>query len=150
MMITTRAAKSEDEAWLFELHEDAHRELVEAAYGPWIREQQLEFFRPLFDDHEVYIIELAGTPVGSLYLGTRDGDTWLELIEVSSSRQNKGIGAAALGWVIVKSARVGRGVLLQVHRMNGAAKRMYEREGFIEVGQTETHDLLRHALPEHR
>ena len=41
MMTTTyRPAVLADEPWLFQLHEDAHRELVEKAYGPWVVEQQ--------------------------------------------------------------------------------------------------------------
>ncbi|AOP53744.1 hypothetical protein BLSMQ_2036 [Brevibacterium aurantiacum] len=35
-------------------------------------------------------------------------------------------------------------MLLQVHKFNAGAKRLYEREGFVEVGETETHHLLRH------
>ena len=35
--------------WLYRLHEQAHRELVERAYGPWEEGQQRDFFRPLRD-----------------------------------------------------------------------------------------------------
>ncbi|WP_157432288.1 hypothetical protein, partial [Agromyces italicus] len=79
MTITTRMATVTDEGWLFQLHEDAHKELVEAAYGPWIVVQQQEFFRPLVDDHDVFILEQDGSAVGAVYLGIRDEDTWLEL-----------------------------------------------------------------------
>ncbi|MDQ0576539.1 GNAT family N-acetyltransferase [Agromyces albus] len=143
MTITTRPATPADEAWLFQLHEDAHKDLVEAAYGPWIVAQQHEFFRPLVDDHDVFVLESDGSDVGAVYLGMRDGDTWLELIEVAPSRQGEGIGTAALGWVVEESAKTDRGTLLQVHKVNEGAKRLYEREGFAEVGMTETHHLLR-------
>lgn len=144
MTISTRAATSEDEAWLFQLHEDAHKELVEAAYGPWVAAQQQEFFGPLVKSHDVFVLESEGFEVGALYLGRRQEDTWLELVEVAPARQGKGIGAAALSWVVEQSAKAGRGTLLQVHKVNARAKRLYEREGFVEVGATETHHLLRH------
>ncbi|WP_022887751.1 GNAT family N-acetyltransferase [Agromyces italicus] len=144
MTITTRMATVTDEGWLFQLHEDAHKELVEAAYGPWIVVQQQEFFRPLVDDHDVFILEQDGSAVGAVYLGIRDEDTWLELIEVTPARQGEGIGAAALSWVVEESVKAGRGTLLQVHKVNEGAKRLYEREGFTDAGTTETHHLLRH------
>lgn len=144
MTISTREATEADEQWLFQLHEDAHRDLVEAAYGPWIVSQQQEFFRPLVDDHEVFVLEEDGIAVGSLYLGTQGDDTWVELIEVTPSRQGEGIGAAALRWVVERSAKSGRGTLLQVHKVNVDAKRLYEREGFADAGATETHHMLRH------
>ncbi|WP_350270729.1 GNAT family N-acetyltransferase [Brevibacterium sp. CBA3109] len=144
MTISTRAATYEDEAWLFQLHEDTHKELVEAAYGPWLVAQQQEFFGPLIEGHDVFILVSEGADVGALYLGRREEDTWLELIEVTPARQGQGIGAAALTWVVEQSAKADRGVRLQVHKVNARAKRLYEREGFAEVGETETHHLLRH------
>ncbi|MDN5743074.1 MAG: GNAT family N-acetyltransferase [Yaniella sp.] len=144
MTISIRAATYKDEAWLFQLHEDAHKELVEAAYGPWVTVQQQEFFRPLVEDHEVFVLELEGVDVGALYLGRREEDMWLELIEVAPDRQGQGVGAAALSWVVEQSAQAGRGTKLQVHKVNARAKRLYERQGFAEVGETETHHLLRH------
>ncbi|WP_353827078.1 GNAT family N-acetyltransferase [Agromyces sp. SYSU T0242] len=144
MTISVRAATTTDATWLFQLHEDAHRDLVEAAYGPWIDAQQREFFRPLIEDHEVFVVEAEGAAVGAVYLGRRDADTWLELIEVTPARQGEGIGAAALRWVVDRAAGDRGATLLQVHRVNDGAKRLYEREGFAEVGTTETHHLLRH------
>jgi GNAT superfamily N-acetyltransferase len=142
--MTTREAVPTDEAWLFQLHEDAHRELIEAAYGPWVLEQQQDFFRPLLDEHDVFVIESAGVSVGACYLGTRGEDTWLELIEVTPSRQGEGLGAEVLRWVVRQSEAAGRGTLLQVHRLNRGAQRLYEREGFAVIGETVTHYFLRH------
>ncbi|AZL11554.1 MULTISPECIES: GNAT family N-acetyltransferase [Brevibacterium] len=144
MTISTRAATYKDEAWLFQLHEDAHKELVEAAYGPWIAVQQQEFFRPLVEEHEVFVLGLDGVDVGALYLGRREEDTWLELMEVAPDSQGQGVGAAILSWVVEQSAKAGHGTMLQVHKVNARAKRLYEREGFAEVGETDTHHLLRH------
>lgn len=144
MDIRFRSATDADESWLFELHEDAHKELVEAAYGPWERAQQLEFFRPLVDDHAVYVMEQDGARVGAIYLGSRGSDVWLELIEVSPERQSQGVGTAGLEWVIEQATGNDHGTLLQVHRMNTRAHRLYERSGFVPAGETDTHYLLRH------
>ncbi len=66
MEIELRKAVTGDEGWLFELHEAAHGELVEAAFGPWIIEQQEEFFRPLFEDHEVFVVVVEGRAMSGL------------------------------------------------------------------------------------
>ena len=70
-----RPATPDDHAWLYDLHEKAHRELVERAYGPWAEAQQREFFAPLVNDHEVFILSDGDSPVGAVYLGSRDGHT---------------------------------------------------------------------------
>ncbi|PYY38996.1 GNAT family N-acetyltransferase [Curtobacterium sp. MCPF17_046] len=145
MGITVRPATEADHDWLFQLHEDAHKELVEAAYGPWDPEQQGHFFAPLVGDHDVHVIEQDAKPVGGLYLGARGNDLWLELIEVRSEYQNEGIGSAGLRWVLEEAAKAHRGTLLQVHKMNTSARRLYERLGFVRFEDTETHHLLRHA-----
>ncbi|WP_350269374.1 GNAT family N-acetyltransferase [Brevibacterium sp. CBA3109] len=92
----------------------------------------------------VFVLGLDGVDVGALYLGRRAEDTWLELMEVAPDSQGQGVGAAILSWVVEQSAKAGRGTMLQVHKVNARAKRLYEREGFAEVGETETHHLLRH------
>jgi hypothetical protein len=81
-----RLATSDDEPWLFQLHESAHRELVEAAYGPWIVEQRHNFFRPLIDEHGVIVAE--GRELGTVYPGerARPGSSWLRSIPSPRAR----------------------------------------------------------------
>jgi len=143
--IELRSADARDQNWLFNLHELAHRELAEAAYGPWIEAEQLIFIRELVEEFETFVVVVENRDVGAVYLGERDGDTWLELIEVDPACQGAGIGASVLHWVVGVSAGRGCGTLLQVHRLNEGALRLYEREGFMRVGQTATHHILRHA-----
>lgn len=143
MEIEFRQATRADEQWLFCLHESAHRDLVQAAYGPWVTEQQQEFFRALVDDHDVFVVSADRRDVGAVYLGERDGDTWVELMEVLPECQGSGVGAATLQWVVGESRTRQRGTLLQVHRLNERARRLYEREGFTARRETVTHYLLR-------
>ena len=142
--LQTRPATSADHEWLYTLHEAAHRGLVEQAYGPWVEAQQRDFFAPLVADHQVFVIVVDQQAVGAIYLGERDGDTWLELLEVTPEHQDRGIGAAALAWVIDQSAGQQRGTRLQVHRINQRARQLYQREGFIDQEMTQTHHLMRH------
>ena len=141
---SVRASGASDLDWLYELNEAAHRELVEQAYGPWLDAQQRKFFDPMVNDHEVLVLERDGQRVGAAYLGLRDGDTWLELVEVDPSSQGLGLGTWLLGWIVDRSSAAGRGTLLQVHKVNERARSLYLRTGFLPVGETPTHHLLQH------
>ena len=118
MKITMRQATTTDHSWLFDLHESAHRALVEQAYGPWDHEQQIGFFASLVSEHDIQILEADDRSVGAVYLGTRDNDTWLELIEVAPTAQNQGVGSAALGLVAHQAASLGRGTWGQLTKRN--------------------------------
>ena len=144
-VVQVRPASAGDHEWLYDLHERAHRDLVERAYGPWEDEQQRGFFAPLVDDHEVFVLTVDQSAVGAVYLGSRDGDVWLELVEVLPQLQRQGYGRSALRWVVARAAEQGTGTLLQVHRVNDDARRLYISEGFTDVGSTTTHHLLRRA-----
>lgn len=146
--VQVRPATPQDHAWLYELHERAHRRLVERAYGAWEDEQQREFFAPLVNDHDVFVVSADRSAVGAVYLGSRDGDVWLELVEVEPDLQRRGYGRSALRWVVARAAAEGTGTLLQVHRVNDDARRLYLSEGFTDVGSTATHHLLRKAPPQ--
>ena len=144
LMLTVRPARRADHGWLYDLHEQAHRSLVERAYGPWYDEQQQGFFRALVDENDVYVLERDQQPVGALYLLDRPDDLWLELVEVLPSYQRQGLGTDALRWVLARAAAEGRTTRLQVHHVNEDAHRLYLAEGFVAEGETSTHHLLRH------
>jgi GNAT superfamily N-acetyltransferase len=144
MGLTPRPATPSDEGWLFDLHDAAHRGLVERAYGPWDDVQQRDFFAPLLTEFEVLVFENNGVPVASLFLGERDGDVWIELVEVEPSLQGRGVGTAVMSWAVERATSEGRGVLLQVHKVNTGAQRLYLREGFRQVDDNDTHFFLRH------
>jgi GNAT superfamily N-acetyltransferase len=131
-----RPATTDDHAWLYHLHEQAHRELVERAYGPWEEGAQQGFFRPLVNDHEVFVLSNESEPVGAVYLGERDHDVWLALVEVLPTHQGRGYGTYALRWVVARAAAQGKSTLLQVHRVNEHARRLYVSAGFAPVGET--------------
>ncbi len=142
--LAARPITAADHEWLFQLHDASHRDLVERAYGPWEDAQQWKFFTPLLDECEVLIFEDNDKPVASIYLGERDGDVWVELVEVHPFQQGQGIGSTVLSWVVDRAHAEGKGILLQVHKVNVDARRLYLREGFEEISENHTHDFLRH------
>lgn len=143
--LAPRPATSADHEWLFQLHDVAHRDLVERAYGPWEDAQQRQFFQTLLDEFEVLVFEDQTKLVASLYLGEKDGAVWIELVEVDPSHQGQGIGSAVLAWAVERAHAENKGVLLQVHKVNADARRLYLREGFEQVDENDTHYSLRHS-----
>ncbi|MBO0511471.1 GNAT family N-acetyltransferase [Streptomyces beijiangensis] len=144
--VEVRPATQEDHQWLYELHEQAHKALVERAYGPWKQDQQRAFFAPVVNDHEVFIFSDGDREVGAVYLGERDGDVWLELVEILPEFQRQGYGTHVVRWVVQRASEQGTGTLLQVHRLNEDAHRLYVSEGFSPAGENETHHLMRKSV----
>jgi GNAT superfamily N-acetyltransferase len=144
--VRARPATDDDRDWLFDLHERAHRELVERAYGPWDEDRQRGFFVALVNEHDVFVFSDGDQDVGAVYLGERDGDMWLELVEILPELQRRGYGTTALRWAVTRAGAQGVGVLLQVHRLNADAHRLYLSEGFCAAGENETHHRLRKAV----
>jgi hypothetical protein len=44
----------------------------------WIRP---ELLRPVAIDHDVFMLSDGDQKIGAVYIGERDGDVWLELVE---------------------------------------------------------------------
>ncbi len=144
---TFRPATLRDDEWLFMLHKAAHRDLVEAAYGPWEDlEQRSVLFPQRIAAFDVTILERDGEAVASTYLGVQDSDCWLELLQVMPQHKGQGVGTRALRWIMNQATGQNRATLLQVHRKNVRAQALYEREGFRLVGETPTHYRMRRNL----
>ena len=93
----------------------------------------------MVNDHDVFILSDGDQKVGAVYIGERDGDVWLELVEVLPEFQRRGYGTIALRWVVTDASEQGVGTLLQVHRVSEDARRLYLSEGCSAAGETETH-----------
>jgi ribosomal protein S18 acetylase RimI-like enzyme len=52
--------------------------------------------------------------------------------------QNRGIGTTIIQWAIDQAVATQKALRLQVFKIN-PARRLYERMGFIETGEKETH-----------
>jgi len=145
--LSLRPFDDADKPWLAALWKACYQPLIERIYGPWDDEQQRGFFDARFGEAiEVVIISDADGDVGAVYLANGSDDTYIESLEVHPDYQHRGIGSAVLRWVIRRAAAQGRGVTLQVRRLNDGARRLYEREGFVVVSQTDSHYLMRHAV----
>jgi RimJ/RimL family protein N-acetyltransferase len=104
----------------------------------WDEGVQREFHRKEFDPTDMKIIRRAGRDVGTMaVVSGRDGLT-VNALYLLPEVQNRGWGTRLLRTLQERGRNEGIPVKLQVLKVN-RARRLYERLGFVEVGETETH-----------
>jgi ribosomal protein S18 acetylase RimI-like enzyme len=128
---TLRPATAADRGFLFELNRQTMREYVEAVWG-WDDAFQARFFDEHFvPDGSRQIIQVDGCDVG--------------MVEVLPEWQGRGIGTSVVRSVLARGQQGAKPVVLRVLRVNQRARRLYEREGFEVVSETETHFRMVHV-----
>ncbi|MFT3805457.1 GNAT family N-acetyltransferase [Arenimonas sp.] len=141
-----RPATPNDKVFCHELHWRTMRDYVEATWG-WDEADQSQRFEAGFDPSRTEIIEQDGKPIGMLIVDRTTNPVRLLSIEISPEQQGLGYGAAIISRVVRESA--GKPVWLQVLKVN-PAKALYERLGFVSIGETATHwQMLHGPLREH-
>ena len=131
-----------DREALFVLHTAAMRGYVEATWGPWDDCFQRNYFSALLDRGLAQVVEVGGEIAG--FLEVRDSAEQVEVvnIELAPALHSGGLGTQILTGTIATAD--GRPIALQVLKVN-PARHLYERLGFVEIGTTETHFLMRRS-----
>lgn len=140
--IDLRPATADDRKFLWELHRTSIRPYVEATWG-WDEAWQVAHFRERFDPAQFEIVEMEGTAVGCLRVERRPDALFLSVIEIAPAYQGRGIGTSLIRSLMAEAAGRGQPVELQVLRANPAARRLYERLGFVLTSESETHYRMR-------
>jgi len=146
MEILLRPATEDDYDFLWCLHRATMRLYVEKTWG-WDEDWQIRYSQEHFDPTTLAIVESDGVPTGCISVKRGDGAIFLAAIELAPDYQNQGIGRKLIRSLLNEAASRGVPVELQVLKVN-PAQRLYERLGFVVVGETETHHIMRWT-PEH-
>jgi ribosomal protein S18 acetylase RimI-like enzyme len=136
-MITTRRATAEDKEFLWILKVAAMRQYVEQVYG-WDDTIQYDYFENNFHPEALDIIQYDGQNIGMYKLEEREESYYLSQIEITLEFQNKGIGSTIIQRIIDAVAVQGQPLRLQVLKVN-PARRLYERLGFVVIGESRMH-----------
>lgn len=150
-----RMREADDLPFLFRLYASTREE--ELAPVPWTAEQKQAFLAQQFQaQHSHYmryfpgsdwlIAEVSGTPVGRLYLDTRDGEIRIIDIALMPDQRRQGLGRAMLEDVLALAAAGGRSVSIHVEQFN-PAMRLYLRLGFVTSGEAGVYHLMRWSPP---
>jgi ribosomal protein S18 acetylase RimI-like enzyme len=141
-MYTLRPATVDDFDFLYDLHKAALGEYVRATWG-WDEAFQRDMFTQRFLQPPVSIVIVDGQANGSLNILSRPEDEYLGGIELHPRVQRRGIGASIVRLVIERAQARGVPAALRVLKVNVGARRLYQRLGFVVVGESETHYDMR-------
>jgi ribosomal protein S18 acetylase RimI-like enzyme len=128
---------------LFSIHRAALGSYVEATWG-WDEAWQADYFREHFDTSIRRVICYADNDIGFLDVVTRPDAVVLQNIEIHPQYQGRGIGSELIGRILTSAKNHGVPVRLQVLKVNSRARSLYERLGFVLIGETETHFEMEH------
>lgn len=138
VIIELRPATPDDAAWIAELRAEVMRADLErlGVYSPIrVRQRFLNGFTPAHTS----IIALDDADVGSIAVRP-DGEThWIEHFYLAPDAQGRGIGGTVLGRVL---AAVTGTIRIDVLR-GSAARRLYERHGFVRESSAGVDEFLR-------
>jgi ribosomal protein S18 acetylase RimI-like enzyme len=140
IVCTLRPATEQDYTFLWSLHKAALGPHVAKVYG-WDETLQAQLFRERFDPARRSIIVVADQDVGVLEVTEGEDGVFLDTIEIMPEHQGRGLGGTVTGDVVRNAHAAGLPVTLRVLKVN-PARRLYERLGFVEIGQTETHFIM--------
>ena len=139
-MFLLRQATEADYAFLYSLHTATMKEYVAQTWG-WDETIQQAMFRDKFDPGRSHIVEVNGRSVGVLSVERRPLTLFLANLQILPEAQGRGLGTAIIGTLLAQASASGTSVTLQVLKVN-PARHLYERLGFVIVGETTTHYLM--------
>jgi ribosomal protein S18 acetylase RimI-like enzyme len=129
-----RAARRDDEDFLFALHRSAMRDYVEATWG-WDEGWQRQHFAATYAPaaHAVIVrLDPAPRDIGRISLTRHWRKIFLRDIELVAAERNRGIGTAVIRALLALAKADGRAVELLVLKCN-PAQQLYARLGFTIV-----------------
>ena len=132
MHISLRDATLNDRDFLWSLHQDTMREYVEKTWG-WNDSWQRRRFSERFDPAGRQIIEVDGAAIGMLQVDRQSDFIFLKNIQISPSRQRRGIGTRIVRSLIDEAEALGVPLRLKALKVN-PAQRFYERLDFRVTG----------------
>ncbi len=144
--IILRPAEGADEELLFAVYASTRRDEV-TAFG-WDEAQQEEFLRMQYNTQraayrvqsphaEYSVITVNGMPAGRMIVDRSGANISLTDIAVLPGFRGKGIASHLIGELQNEATGTARGIVLHVDKVNVAARRLYEKMGFVAAAETE-------------
>ena len=143
MDITTRIASADDRAPVWALYQSALKPHIESIWG-WDEAWQVAYFKEAYSTSATYVIEADSEMAGYLQLDINSRDIYLAMLVLAPNVRSRGIGAKLLAEINRLAHQAGRTMHLRVFRVNRAAKRFYEREGWRVEAEEDAFFLMTH------
>lgn len=144
MPIVARPAVPEEMPVLWQLYEQAMKAYIETIWG-WDRDWQAQDFAKAYTTSATYAIELDAILSGYFQVDPGEDRDYLRMLILKPEARSLGVGAKVLAEILNISRGSGRRLELRVFRINTAARRFYEREGWVVTGEDEAFLCLAHS-----
>jgi GNAT superfamily N-acetyltransferase len=135
-------AAPEDQAWLEQLRRAVYRDLFFATWGGWDEGRHLRHCAQCWERGGIFRIEVNGVCAGMIQLFDQPAAIEVGEIQIQPSYQSRGIGTRLLKDTIARARALGKKVSLSTGLKNHRAFQLYERLGFRQVAQTDTHNHM--------
>ena len=129
----TRPAEQGDEPFLYACYKQTMREYIDKTWG-WHEEFQRASFAEHLPWQRFQIITIDRIPVGGACILDSPSCIDLEMIIINPQFQRMGIGTDFIGSLLRRARKGRRPVRLRVMKVN-PARALYQRLGFIDVGE---------------
>lgn len=140
-----RSATSEDKELIFALKKENLRSYVEKIWG-WDEDYQFRDFDRKFNDiHQFFVIEVDSRFAGFLQYYFEHPYFEVANIHLHSEYRGNGIGSNILQYLQKVCITQNRSIRLRCFKENYRAKSLYQRLGFLQIGETETHYILEYS-----
>jgi ribosomal protein S18 acetylase RimI-like enzyme len=145
MEITTRSAHADDRAAIWTLYQSAMRPHIAAIWG-WDDVWQIADFGKAFSDAATLVVETDSAFSGYIQLDINAAEIYLRMIVLAPHVRSLGIGAQLVAQINRISQQAGYAMQLRVFRVNVAAQRFYQREGWRVTAEDDVFFLMAHPL----
>jgi ribosomal protein S18 acetylase RimI-like enzyme len=137
LSFAVRPATAADRPFLFALKQATMGEYIVATFGSWDEATERRHFGP--DLNRVAVISLDGHDVAMVEARSEGHDFYLANIQVTPECQGRGLGTRIVELLAAAAHARGRALVLRVLKVNGRARRFYERIGLEVTGELPHH-----------
>ena len=139
--LTFRPATPDDSAFAYDVKRAAFRTYIQQVW-PWDEEEQRRLHDERFRTQGFRVVSVDGADVGIMTVDVEADCVRVNQLFILPEHQGKGVGRECMVRVIEEARELGLPVQLRVMKVNPRARAFYERLGFVQIGETDTHDLM--------
>lgn len=140
-----RTATPDDHDLIYTLKSQSVRPYVEKIWGWDVRYQQKDFDSDFSQMEQFKVIEIMGKFIGFVQCYLEHSCYHVVEVHLLPEYRGKGIGSDILKALQGICIAQDRKIQIGCFKENGRAKNLYEKLGFIQIGETETHYILEYV-----